>query len=93
MKYIHIRRHLARIEIILDKGRDFKIVGVHDNYRCLNDDTAQWLECDLWSKYRTSFRKKIGSNKFNAGAFKYHISGSNNIVHVVLFKVPHGCKI
>ena len=58
----------------------------------LTNDTTQCLECDFWSKHRTSFCEKIGSNKFNDGKFKYHIYGLNNTIHMVLFKVPHGCK-
>ena len=91
-KDIYIRQHIAIIEIILDIGCDFDIVDFHDNDVGLTNDTVQWIERDFWSKYRTSFCKKIGSIKFNVGAYKYHVYWYNSTVSLVLFKVPHGCK-
>eukprot|EP00978_Attheya_sp_CCMP212_P010158 scaffold24367_cov73-Attheya_sp.AAC.2 len=92
-KDILMRKFLLRIEQTLDASDDFELIPLYDKDMGLSNDIVQWLSHDFWSRYRMSFRKKIGSHKFNVGAFKYHIAGGNNTVHMVLFKVPHGCTM
>eukprot|EP00978_Attheya_sp_CCMP212_P034090 scaffold141169_cov34-Attheya_sp.AAC.2 len=92
-KDILMRWFLLRIERILDTSSDFELVALHDKDMGLTDDTVHWLEHDFWSKYCISFCKKIGSRKFNVGAFKYHIAGGRSTTYMVLFKVPHVCKM
>ena len=88
-----MRQHIAIIKSIQDTGHDFELFGVRDNEMGLTDDTAQWLEHDFWSKHCNSFCKK--SDLTNTMLVHLSIIFLDRIeptVHLVLLKVPHGCK-
>eukprot|EP00978_Attheya_sp_CCMP212_P045935 scaffold366556_cov35-Attheya_sp.AAC.1 len=59
IKDILMRQFLLSIERTLDTSSDFELVPLHDKDMGLTNDIVQWFEHDFWSKYRTSFRKKI----------------------------------